>query len=50
MTAAELSAARETIGLTAEQLAAELGVAPRTYAAWESGTADIPARHARGVA
>ena len=50
MTAAELSAARETIGLTPEQLAAELGVAPRTYAAWESGTAAIPARHARDVA
>jgi len=50
MTAAELSAARETIGFTPEQLAAELGVAPPTYAEWESGTAQIPARHARDVA
>lgn len=42
MTAAELRIAREDLGLTAEWLAAWLGVALRTVRRWEHGHAVIP--------
>jgi DNA-binding transcriptional regulator YiaG len=37
-------AARKTLGLTQEALAAELGLTPSVIAAWEVGTVRIPRR------
>ena len=37
MTPAEIAATRKLMGLTAEQLGAELGINPRTVRGWESG-------------
>ena len=50
MTGAELVAARQTLGLTRDQFAAELGIPPHSYAAWENGTVKIPVRYARDIA
>ncbi len=40
--ASRIRALREIAGLSAESLAAELGVAPADYSGWESAAADIP--------
>ncbi len=44
MTAAEFAVYRHLIGLTLDELAATLGVNPRTTRAWETGRDPIPAR------
>lgn len=44
MTAAEFAAHRRLTGLTLEQLAAQLGVNPRTVRSWESGRDAVPDR------
>ena len=43
LTDAEVRVCREQLGLTAEQLAAELGVRVRTIHRWEHGVTPIPA-------
>lgn len=43
MTAAELQATREALGLTGDWLAGHLGVSPRTIRYWEQGKYAIPA-------
>lgn len=43
LTDAEVRICREQLGLTAEQLAAELGVRVRTIHRWEHGVTPIPA-------
>lgn len=43
-TAAEARAARETLGLTVEQLAPELGLTPAVVSAWEAGRMRVPRR------
>lgn len=42
MTAAEFAAARERLGLSVEQVAAELHLAPSVVAAWERGDLKVP--------
>ena len=42
MTAAEFTAARERLGWTHEQAAAEFDLTPAVVAAWERGTVKIP--------
>lgn len=42
MTAAEFRVARESLGVTMEWIAAELGVAERTVRRWESGVTRVP--------
>ena len=49
MTAAELIAIRQSLGLTPDQFAAELGVPPHSYAGWEEGTVRIDDRSAREI-
>lgn len=44
LTGAEFAARRHLLGLTLDQLAAVLGVNPRTVRAWESGRDLIPPR------
>ena len=44
LTGAEFAARRHLIGLTLDELAAALGVNPRTTRAWESGRDRVPAR------
>jgi hypothetical protein len=50
MTSAELVAARQRLGLTPDQLAAELGIPPHAYRACEAGRAALPRRQAQVVA
>lgn len=49
MTAAEFTAARERLGWTAEQAAAEYDLTPSVVAAWERGTVKIPRDVARDL-
>ena len=42
MTGDELREKRQSLGMTQEQLAAELKVAPNTVARWERGERSIP--------
>jgi transcriptional regulator with XRE-family HTH domain len=42
MDAQEVVAARKTLGLTRDALAATLGLTPNVIAAWEEGTLDVP--------
>jgi transcriptional regulator with XRE-family HTH domain len=42
MDAQEVVAARDTLGLTRDALAATLGLTPSVIAAWEEGTLDVP--------
>lgn len=46
MTAAEMRAAQQNIGLSDEAVAAELGLTPAVVAAWRAGSTAIPERHA----
>ena len=50
MNASELAAARHRLGLTPDQLAAELGVPPHAYRACEAGRATLPRRETRMLA
>ena len=50
MTPDELTAARARLGATSDQLAAELGVTPHVYEAWERGSLRMPARYDRILA
>lgn len=50
MTAAELRATRELLGLTAEWLADQVGVALRTVRRWEHGQSPVPPGVAADVA
>ena len=50
MKGSELAAARAQLGLTPEQLAAELGIPPHAYAACEAGGAELPRNLAEIVA
>jgi hypothetical protein len=45
MTTTEFNAAREILGHTDDQLAAELGVTPAIIQAWSAGNLNVPARH-----
>jgi hypothetical protein len=47
MTAGEFIAARETLAMTDEQVAADFGVTPAVVRAWATGTLRVPARHAQ---
>jgi hypothetical protein len=49
MTGAELRAARTTLGLTEDQMAADLGITPHSYRACENGETTLPNRQARIV-
>jgi DNA-binding XRE family transcriptional regulator len=46
----ELAAARTRLGVTPDQLAAELGITPHVYEAWERGTLRMPVRYNRILA
>jgi DNA-binding XRE family transcriptional regulator len=46
----ELVTARARLGSTSDQLAAELGVTPHVYEAWERGSLRMPARYDRILA
>jgi len=46
----ELAAARTQLGVTSDQLAAELGVTPHVIEAWERGTLRMPVRYDRILA
>ena len=46
-TAADLTAAREALGLSRDALAAELGLTPAVIDAWEAGTLAVPKDEAR---
>lgn len=50
MSAEQLAAARALLGVTPEQLAAELGVTPHVFEAWEAGTLAMPKRYAQRMA
>jgi transcriptional regulator with XRE-family HTH domain len=50
MNPADVRAARETLGLSQERLAAELAVTEREVRAWEDGTARVPGRFAQLLA
>ncbi|MEJ7809465.1 MAG: hypothetical protein WKG32_03525 [Gemmatimonadaceae bacterium] len=50
MTAAELVAARERLGLTVDEMAAELALTPHAYRACETGSVTLPRRYAEVVA
>lgn len=50
MTADDVIAARRTLGLTPDALAAELGLTPAVVAAWEAGAVAVPRRFARDLA
>jgi DNA-binding XRE family transcriptional regulator len=50
MTASELVAARQRLGLTRDQLAAELGIPPHAYRACEEGRATLPRRERQMLA
>ena len=50
MTPAELRAIRELSGLDPDGMAAQLGVTPHVYAAFEAGTLRVPKRHAQMAA
>lgn len=45
MKAAEVTAARERLGLTLDAFAAEMGFTPHVASAWESGTVAMPSRY-----
>lgn len=45
-----LARARELLGLTVDQLAAELGVTPHVFAAWERGALTVPPRYRQAIA
>ncbi len=47
MMADELRAAREQMRLEPDAMAAQIGVTPHVYAAFEAGTLAIPVKHAR---
>ena len=47
MTPDELASARTRLGVTSDQLAAELGVTPHVYEAWERGSLRMPVRYGR---
>lgn len=47
MSAAEVTAAREQLGATTEDLAAELALTPHVVRAWEEGRVRVPRRHAQ---
>ena len=46
----ELASARTRLGVTSDQLAAELGVTPHVYEAWERGSLRVPQRYLRVLA
>jgi hypothetical protein len=50
VTAAELIAAREQLGLTRDAMGAELGLTPDIVDAWERGSVRIPAAYAQEIA
>ena len=50
MTSAEFDRARTILGLSADTLAADLGVTPAVIEAWSAGTARIPRTYAREIA
>ena len=43
MSPAEIRSARESLGLTASELAVQLGVTARTVYRWEDGSREMPA-------
>ena len=45
MTAAEVAAARQRLGLSLDAFAAEMGFTPHVVSAWEAGTVAVPKRH-----
>ncbi|HEX6536277.1 MAG TPA: hypothetical protein VF041_16925 [Gemmatimonadaceae bacterium] len=47
MSAAEVTAVREQLGATTEDLAAELALTPHVVRAWEEGRVRVPPRHAQ---
>jgi hypothetical protein len=50
MTAAELRAARDQLALEPDAMAAQIGVTPHVYAAFEAGALTIPPRYAQVAA
>jgi hypothetical protein len=47
MTPSELRAIRALMGLDPDRMAAQIGVTPHVYAAFEAGTLRVPRRHAQ---